>query len=108
MDESPALRYEATMQPLPALQSLVEVIAGQPHVRRVWLFGSRARGDARPRSDIDLAVEAPAAGRREWLEVCRLIEEAETLLPIDLVRFEEASPSLQQAIQSSGEVLFER
>ena len=30
--------------------------AGQPLVRRAYLFGSRARGDNRPDSDIDLAV----------------------------------------------------
>lgn len=29
---------------------------GEPLVRFVWLFGSRARGDHRPDSDIDLAV----------------------------------------------------
>ena len=30
--------------------------ARQHGVRRVWLFGSRARGEHRPKSDIDLAV----------------------------------------------------
>ena len=30
--------------------------ASEPLVRRVYLFGSRARGDHRPDSDIDLAV----------------------------------------------------
>ena len=92
----------------PALRHLVRQLAEQPHVRRVWLFGSRARGDARQRSDIDLAIEAPAATRREWLDMCHLVEEADTLLPIDVVRLEEASRSLRASIQKEGRVLFER
>jgi len=33
--------------------------AVRPYRARVWLFGSRARGDARSASDIDVAVESP-------------------------------------------------
>ena len=91
------------------LQELVRRVAVQPHVRRIWLFGSRARGEARERSDIDLAIEAPDAGPREWLEVCRVVEEdADTLLPIDLIRLEEASEGLRARVRAEGRVLFER
>lgn len=38
---------------------LVERLARHPAVRRVILFGSRARGDHRERSDIDFAFDAP-------------------------------------------------
>ncbi|MBI3784232.1 MAG: nucleotidyltransferase domain-containing protein [Deltaproteobacteria bacterium] len=92
----------------PALGRLVADLAARPHVTRVWLFGSRARGDARERSDIDLAIEAPDADRREWLELCRMVEEADTLLPIDVVRLEEAPESLRQQVRAEGEVLYER
>ena len=34
-------------------------LAGRTDVRVAMLFGSRARGTARPDSDVDLAVEAP-------------------------------------------------
>src|SRR5260370_42702850 len=33
-----------------------EMAAADPWVEAVYLFGSRARGDARPGSDVDLAV----------------------------------------------------
>ena len=92
-----------------ALEAIVRRVAAQPHVRRIWLFGSRARGEARERSDVDLAIEAPEAGRREWLEVCRVVEDdADTLLPIDLIRLEEASAGLRARVHAEGRVLFER
>jgi predicted nucleotidyltransferase len=92
-----------------ALEALVRRVAAQPHVRRIWLFGSRARGEARERSDIDLAIEAPDADRREWLEVCRVVEEdADTLLPIDLIRLEDVPDGLRAQVRAEGRVLFER
>lgn len=36
-------------------------------VREIWLFGSRARGDSRPDSDIDLAILLmPPSGKTNW------------------------------------------
>ncbi len=69
---------------------LVSRLSAEPSVRRVILFGSRGRGDAGPRADVDLAVEAPGATRRDWLRLVEMAEQAESLLPIDLVRVEEA------------------
>lgn len=43
--------------PIEAIQAAVAARARQkPLIRIVWLFGSRARGDHKPDSDIDLAV----------------------------------------------------
>ena|SRR5438552_2785499 len=43
--------------PREALAAVVgEMAAAHPWVEAVYLFGSRARGDARPGSDVDLAV----------------------------------------------------
>lgn len=90
---------------LPALR---DAIASFPEVERVLLFGSRAKGDAGPRSDIDIAVSCPTADARTWLDICRLAEDAETLLKIDFVRLEEASPEFRQRIVNEGKVLYER
>ncbi len=41
----------------PALDTAVTaVIGGEPAVLAAWIFGSRARGDAGPSSDLDVAV----------------------------------------------------
>jgi len=59
-----------------------------PYVEEVWLFGSRARGDNMDRSDIDLAIICPKASDRDWLDLQEIIENADTLLKIDCVRFD--------------------
>ena len=43
------------------LSTLLARIEGRYHPEQVWLFGSRARGDARPNSDWDLLVVVPDA-----------------------------------------------
>ncbi|WP_299804781.1 nucleotidyltransferase domain-containing protein [Tardiphaga sp.] len=41
--------------------------ASQAAVRELWLFGSRAKGTARPDSDVDIAlVLMPANGAHDW------------------------------------------
>ena len=58
---------------------IANLVAGFPTVDQVILFGSRARGDAKPRSDIDLAVACPKASAKDWLTILGRI-------PIILVR----------------------
>jgi predicted nucleotidyltransferase len=79
-----------------------------PEVERVILFGSRARGDAGARADIDLAVEAPTADPLRWSDIEEAAENAPTLLMIDLVRLETAPAELATVIRSEGRVLYER
>lgn len=41
----------------PPIDQIVRKIAEELHPRRIVLFGSRARGEARPDSDVDLMIE---------------------------------------------------
>lgn len=91
-----------------ALAALVRSLSTVPAVDEVWLFGSRARGDASPGSDIDLAVRAPRATVAEWLRVWELVDQAETLLPIDLVRLDRAPDELKDEVARHGERLYVR
>jgi len=86
-----------------------QLFAAHPEVKRAIVFGSRARSDAEKRSDVDLAIEAPEATARQWLDLWySLKEESDTLLVVDVVRLEEASAELRHEILSEGEVLYER
>jgi predicted nucleotidyltransferase len=91
------------------IKDLARRLGRHPAVERVWLFGSRARGDNFERSDIDLAVEAPTMDPHEWLKLALDFEdEAPTLLLIDLVRLEDAPALLREQIRSEGIVVYER
>jgi predicted nucleotidyltransferase len=91
------------------IEDLARRLARHPAVARVWLFGSRARRDNFERSDVDLAIEAPAMPPRDWLRIkLDFQDEAPTLLLIDLVRFEEAPEHLREQILDEGIVVYER
>jgi predicted nucleotidyltransferase len=75
-------------------------------VKSVRLFGSRATGRATPRSDIDLAVEAPDATPREWSDFAEAIEESALIQFVDRVRLERLPPGrLRERIESEGVVI---
>jgi len=55
---------------------------------QVFLFGSRAVGSSRERSDIDIGIEGPAPVPSEALDaIHEELEEAPTLFSIDVVDF---------------------
>jgi predicted nucleotidyltransferase len=92
----------------PAIAHLVERLQQLPSVERVLLFGSRARGDAHPRSDVDLAVQGALITPAEWQMVLEWVEQAETLLPIDCIWLDEADSQLKATILQFGKPLFVR
>ncbi len=87
---------------------LGRLFATHPEVAKVIVFGSRARDDAEERSDIDLAIVAPNATSRQWLDIVFALEDMDTLLSIDAVRWAEASSALKARIIAEGKVLYER
>lgn len=99
-----------TGEPLPAidgenLRRIHEVLLHYPDIRRVWIFGSFARG-RRPdwRSDLDLAVEGLPADlqARLWSELDQAIS-----IPVDVVRWETAGALLRAEIHKWGKLLYE-
>lgn len=60
---------------------------GKPFVRRLWIFGSRAKGMQSPKSDLDVAVDFDPVGNDEdcvttWtFEGERWTEELQRSLP---------------------------
>ena len=69
-------------------------------VTRLSLFGSRARGDARPDSDLDVLVETTMDGTEpvfDYFKVLHLIED-EIGLPIQITQRELLKPRVVERI----------
>lgn len=100
--------YQANGRHRAVIAALVDTIAAIPAVKRVLLFGSRARGDADERSDFDIAIDAPRLSRTEWVDILHAAEDAETLLAIQVVDLRETDRKFRSRVESEGIVLYER
>ncbi|MCZ6913724.1 MAG: nucleotidyltransferase domain-containing protein [Rickettsia endosymbiont of Ixodes persulcatus] len=81
-----------------------------PFIKEIWLFDSCSRGDNKKRSDIDLAIICPNITDQEWLKVVDIVENADTLLKIDYVRFESTkiSTELYENILKNKKVIYQK
>lgn len=91
------------------VNQICAVLAQYPQVERAVLYGSRAKGNFKLGSDIDLTLHGPDLTQK----LCNSIAEAldDLLLPysIDLSVFEKLHhPELEAHIQRVGMVFFER
>lgn len=77
-------------------------------VDNIYLFGSRARGDHRQLSDIDLAIDCPDATASDWVQILNVIDDADTLLKIDCIRLNEVDEDFKKHILREGIKIYER
>ena len=90
------------------IDSIVQRARDTLPARKIWLFGSRARGDHHPKSDIDLAFQLTAPAPGAWARfVADVHEEARTLLSVDLVDLEQCDAELRAAILREGVILYD-
>lgn len=89
--------------PQPVLAQIIA--AARKHAQRVVLYGSRARGNHHPESDIDIAFFGSNEGFFRF-ETC--MEQLPTLLEYDLVHVtEKTSPAFAGNIKKDGIVLMD-
>lgn len=94
------------MVPIENVYAQIREFAAAAGVRKVILFGSRAKGTARPKSDIDLAVSGcPDFNTFED----HLQNDLWSLLKLDVINLDEPiSELLRRKIERSGKVLYEK
>ena len=86
------------------IREIVE-LAKKHNLKKVILFGSRARGDFQRASDIDLAV----SGGNVAMFAVDVEEETSTLLQFDVVNLDlDLQDKLLESIKKEGLVLYEK
>ena len=88
-----------------AVLTEIRDLAEKYGLERVVLFGSRARGDYKKTSDIDLAV----MGGNITLFTLDVEEETSTLLSFDVVNLDgSVQEELRKSIEQEGRLLYEK
>jgi uncharacterized protein len=90
---------------LAAIEAVLDRAAG---LDALWLFGSEARGDARPDSDVDLAVLFARTPSPEATLHARAVIADIVGRPVDLVDLERASAVLAMQVLRHGTLVVER
>lgn len=89
--------------PGPAWAKILGVLEQQPKIQRIRLFGSRAKENFRPGSDIDLCIDAEALSLSEKFALETALDDL--LLPwkIDLAVWQMIDqPALREQIERVG------
>ena len=86
----------------------IRVFERYPQIHRVLIFGSRAKGNARPGSDIDLAVLAPQMTDLEFAQLWNAIDDLPLVFKVDLLHWDRlANAPLKDKIRREGRLFYE-
>ncbi|MGE3974540.1 MAG: nucleotidyltransferase family protein [Bdellovibrionales bacterium] len=89
-----------------SVQKVVTLIQEKLTPKKIILFGSRARGDARENSDYDLCVVGAASNSIRSQVRLLVDEEPLTLFKIDLLFYEDLAPDYLENIKKEGLLLY--
>jgi len=90
------------------LNKIRRVLARYPQVKRAVIFGSRARGDFRPNSDIDLAVYLVDSEDKMPGELLLEIDDAAGIYKIDVIDMLRLNnKTLRQRIEEEGVEIYD-
>lgn len=92
------------------MEALRQALEDDPRLTYALVFGSAARGSARPDSDLDIAVGLAPGIRLGTDEIGALISNLEeaSSRSIDLILLDEAPAALAYRVFRDGKVVFER
>ncbi len=91
------------------LVNLQSVIAQIPSIEQVLIFGSRARGDYRYNSDIDIALIGEHVSHSDQLKLMHLIDDLMMPYMVDVLRIASIrNERLIHLIHKEGKVLYQK
>jgi len=78
------------------------------YIDKVVIFGSRAKHNANPKSDIDLCIYSLEMTAKEFIKLKIELDELPILYKIDIVHFESSNDELKKNIVKDGKLFFNR
>jgi predicted nucleotidyltransferase len=88
-------------------QQINQTFALFPQIERVTLYGSRAKGNYRPGSDIDLAISAPGMTQDQLCDLENRLDDLLLPYKIDLCLIDQIdNPDLLAHIARVGQVFY--
>ena len=90
----------------PSITDFLRLVETNPRVEEIILFGSRAVGDHKDRSDVDLAIRGAKLLPEDWTIFRAEATEARTLFWISLVDFDHAPAEIQLRIRDQGKTIY--
>lgn len=75
-------------------------------IDKVVIFGSRAKHNANPKSDIDLCIYSLEMSDVQFSKLKLSLDELPILYAIDIVHFEKSNEALRENIERDGKLLF--
>ena len=89
--------------------AIADYFKTQPVVK-AWIFGSFARGEETPLSDVDLLVQYDENARISLLKHAAMICELERLLdrPVDIVEDGTLRPRVKESVNQDRKLIYER
>lgn len=86
-----------------------QILADFPAVEKAVIYGSRAKGNYKPGSDIDLTLYGTALDQRLLMLIASALDDSDIPYTVDLSLFEQIeNPALRAHIERAGKVFYER
>lgn len=83
------------------------IIKRYPQVEKVLIFGSRAKGTARPGSDFDLAIIGPGLSDRDFSRLWNELDDLPIVFKMDIVHWDRLPQNrFKQKVIEEGQIFY--
>jgi nucleotidyltransferase substrate binding protein (TIGR01987 family) len=88
------------------VKAVLAIVLKHAKPERVYLFGSRVSGEAKPESDYDFAFDAPDPDDKALRAIRDELEDLPTLVRIDIANIAKSEPRFANRVRDTGLVLY--
>jgi type III restriction enzyme len=88
---------------------ITAVLDAAPFLETAWIYGSRARGDERNDSDIDLMLDCPDATPAEWAQLSNALRDLDILYVVDVSRWQDGiEAGFRERVERDRQLFWQR